>query len=62
MLHVDLHIQGAHEVLSRKTAFLCSLCKKTKSGAKISPFPGFLSFCKTHEKCRFFGSCAHVRT
>jgi hypothetical protein len=28
MLHIDPHILHAHEVVSRNSNFLCSLCKK----------------------------------
>jgi hypothetical protein len=35
MLHINLHILHAHEVISRKTEFLCSLCKKGKIDARM---------------------------
>jgi hypothetical protein len=57
LIHVNLHILHAQEVVWRKIDFLCSLYKKTKISAKISLFAKlfcFLSFCTSHEKCQFF--------
>jgi hypothetical protein len=63
MLHVDLHILHACEVVSRKTDFFYSPYKKTKIGAKISLLVKllFVFFAQPTENVSFHKTvCAHI--